>query len=113
MTTNRVKIHNAQFTLYYLLVTVDGEISENEKTLFINIVSKVGGFTRSYAESVFNAMHRFANTLNYKFTIETLLSATDEEKEQTIKILHELSFADGSCHPDEIDFITKVQKDLS
>jgi uncharacterized tellurite resistance protein B-like protein len=112
MSTNRVKIQNAQFTLYYLLVTVDGEISENEKTLFFNIVCKAGGFTRSYAESVFNAMHRFAKTLNYKFTIESLSDATTEEKAQTIKILRELSFADGSYHANEVKFIGNVQKDL-
>lgn len=112
MNTFNIKILNAQFTLYYLLVTVDGQISDNEKTLFVDIVCKAGGFTRSYAESVFNALHRFAKTLNYKFTIESLLSATDEEKNQTIKILHELSVADGSYHTNEDKFITDVQKDL-
>jgi uncharacterized tellurite resistance protein B-like protein len=107
-----IKIQNAQFTLYYLLMSIDGEISEKEKTVFLDIVTRVGGFTRSYAESVFNGMHRFAKTLNYKFTIESLTDATAEEREETIKILRELSFADGEYHPNETNFIIKVQKDL-
>lgn len=110
--SNNIKIQNAQFTLYYLLVSIDAVISDKEKNLFLDKVTSTGKFTRSYAESVFNGMHRFAKTLNYKFTIESLADATPEQKTETIKILRELSFADGTYHKEEMNFILKVQKDL-
>lgn len=110
--SNNIKIQNAQFILYYFLVATDGQITDKEKTLFVDIVTKIGGFTRTYAESVFNAMHRFPKSLNYNHCIESLADATPEQKEETIKILRELSFADGTYHKDELSFITKIQKDL-
>lgn len=110
--TNNIKVQNAQFILYYLLVATDGAITDKEKSLFLDIITKNGGFTRSYSESVFNAMQKFPKALNYNHTIESFAEATYDQKLETIRILRELSFADGTYHKDELSFIMNVQKDL-
>ena len=110
--SNKIPIENAQFTLYYLLMAVDGNISDGEKNMFLNIVSGVGGFRRSYAESIFNGMHKFKHLLNYKHAISTLSQASLEEKQKTIRVMREIGFADGSYGKEEGKFLVQVQQDL-
>lgn len=112
MSPKKVAIDNAQFILCYLLIAADGQVSEDEKETFLNVVTKVGNFTKTYSESVFNGMHKFAKSLNYNHSIETLQQATPEQKTKTIEFLRELSFADKTYHADEVAFIVKVQHDL-
>jgi len=109
---NKIVVDNAQFTLCYLLIASDGSVGETEKNVFLDVVSRIGGFTKSYSESVFNAMHRFTKSLNYKQAVESLSQANDEQKRKTIELLRELSFADKTYHKDEVKFILGVQKDL-
>lgn len=109
---SRIPIENAQFTLYYLLIAVDGTVTDMEKEMFVNIVSGVGGFRRSYAESIFNGMHKFKHLLNYKGAIDTLSTTSDEDKRKTIRVMRELCFADGTYGKAESEFLLKVQKDL-
>ena len=109
---NKITIQNAQFTLYYLLMAVDGSVSEEEKNIFIEIVNEYGEFTKSYCSSLFNAMHKFSKTLNYKNAIDDVNLAPLCEKVKTIELLRKLSFADKTYGKEEVDFILKVKKDL-
>jgi uncharacterized tellurite resistance protein B-like protein len=110
--SNKIPIENAQFTLYYLLMAVDGNISDAEKNMFLNIVSGVGGFRRSYAESIFNGMHKFKHLLNYKSAIDTLSKAPLEDRQKTVRVMREIGFADGAYEKEEGKFLVKVQQDL-
>ncbi len=110
--SSKIPIENAQFTLYYLLMSADGNISPSEKDMFLNIVSGVGGFRRSYAESIFNGMDKFKHLLNYKNAINTLMGAPLEDKQKTIRVLREIGFADGAYEKEEGKFLVQVQKDL-
>lgn len=107
-----IPVTNAQFALYYLLISADGDITEAEKNKFLDVMVKSGGFTRSYAESVFNGMVRFPKSQNYCYSVnEIKIYGTSLDMLHTIRILRELSFADGSYGKDEVDFILKFQKD--
>lgn len=110
--SSKIPIENAQFTLYYLLISIDGSISVTEREMFINVVSGVGGFRKSYAESIYNGMDKFKHLLNYKNAIETLLTASLEEKQKTVRVLREMCFADGAYEKQESKFLVDVQKDL-
>jgi len=109
---SRIPIENAQFTLYYLLIAADGTVTEQEKAMFVNIVSGVGGFRKSYAESIFNGMHKFKHLLNYKNAIETIAATELADKHRTVRVMRELCFADGTLGVAENAFLTKVQQDL-
>lgn len=78
---------NALFTLCYLLIATDGNVHENEKNLFLDVLTKSGGFTRSYAECVFNTMHKFSKTFQYNQAIENIKPAPVEFKDKTIDLL--------------------------
>lgn len=110
--SSKIPIENAQFTLYYLLMAADGTITDAEKNMFLNIVSGVGGFRRSYAESIFNGMHKFKHLLNYKHAISTISQASLDDKHKTIRVMREIGFADGAYGKEEGQFLVQVQKDL-
>lgn len=110
---NNIVIENTQFKLYYLLIAVDGEITDEEKDVFIKIVSELSDYTKSYAESLFKTIDSFKSTINYDYIVKTLSSCSDEIKNQTIEVLKKLSYADGSYQKEEQFFITKLKKDLN
>ena len=109
---NNIIYQNAQFKLYYLLIAIDGIITNEEKREFIGIVSKICGYTLSYAEALYNATEKFKDRINYDLQIKTLKDADDELKNQTIQNLRALALSDSTYQKEEGDFINKVISDL-
>jgi uncharacterized tellurite resistance protein B-like protein len=107
---HNIIIQNTQFKLYYLLIVADGEITKEEKESFLKIISKENGYTKSYAETLFNTIKTFK--INYNYLIKTLNECDDKIKQETIDMLKKLSLVDGSYQKEEMLLIDKIKVDL-